>query len=266
MSDKYILTNRYLTLITDVRGQEVVDYDRRDEVAADSTFIITRQRLEQLQLTVQNGVLAATNNVSRFRPIITATFSQRLAKDAYLEVQVSLTEETELRYVPENMKDILLYRFYDTVIKEHVKRENIPDINYANKIDTVCDKVRLYTKKPANIQVYEVPLRKLQYIQPVYLDKDYQYITYVNRNPKDLFATSRENGTIWHDAGEHPTRLQCNKNNNRFFAWDGMNTYMTRYDSYDKAFRTPVDHGGIMNNEIDKKLLKWTELPAPPTI
>lgn len=266
MSDKYILTNQDLTLITDIRGQEVVDYDRRDEVAVDSTFIITRQRLEQLQLTVQDGILAATGNASRFRPIIMATFSQRLAKDAYLEVQVSLTGETELRYVPENMRNILLCRFYDTVIKEHVKREGMPDIIYANKIDTVCDKVRLYAKKPAGIPVYEVPLRRLQSIQESCYVKNCDYITYGSRNPKDIFVTSHEDDTVWHDADERPTQIQCDRNNNRFFAWDGVTTYVTRYDNYDKAFRTPVDHGGVMNNEIDKRLLKWTELPAPPTI
>lgn len=266
MSDKYILSSQNLTLTTDIRGMRVVDYNRRDEVTVDSTFVITKRRLDQLQLTVQNGILTATNNASRVRPIITAIFSQRLARDAYLEVQVSLAEETELRYVPTNMGSILLCRFHDTVIKEHVRREGMPAVIYANKIDTVCDKVRLYAKKPSDIPVYEVPLCRLQYIEETHGPHEYQWLTYVTCNPKDLFVTSHEDDTVWHDASERPTRLQCDKNNGRFFAWDGTNTYMTRYDSYDKAFRTPVDHGGIMNNEIDKRLLKWTELPAPPTV
>ena len=68
----------------------------------------------------------------------------------------------------------------------------------------------------------------------------------------------------WKPVSEPPTRQQCDKNACQFIAWDGSHRYLTRYDQYDKIFRTMADIGGIPAMRPDEKITHWAPMPNGP--
>lgn len=274
MPKSYILINKKTTLSSNITGAAVTEATEANKQLATTGFTVSDWRLQELGLFEKEGILIQLNN----KPAILqeATWFEWLAPGCILEVPVSKTKDTGLRYMPEDIDSIPAKNFKSRVIAKHLEREDTPEYLYANDSDiayakTHCTCIRLYDEtqtKQRNGDCAEFRKLRVRDIDKLIKDEMHPgiWITHVSKNRKGLFESVPEKAQkTWHDPSERPTKKQCHMNQNRFFGWNGTRTYLISFDGYDNVFRKPVDHGGIINNEVDKDLKLWAELPAPPT-